>query len=172
MFKDISQFNNTEDYLPIITAILIVDFVIITLTFSNIISSSLLKRWYQTFLLSAVFADILIIFIGFIIVRAIYPYLFDTFTILQFIIVLLMVQIIHDILFYLVILVIPRGANKIIDMFKDFADEVSYYAIIGDSVMIITSVLIAGYLANFETNTNIIIFVVFAYLLQYIIYNT
>jgi len=172
MFKDISQFNNTEDYLPIITAILIVDFIIITLTFTNIISSAFLKKWYQTFLLSAVLADILIILIGFIITRAIYPYLFDEFTILQFLIVMLMIVLIHDILFYIMIITIPKGVNKMIDMFKDYADEVSYFAILGDSTMIITSVLIAGYLANFEANTNIIIFVVFAYLLQYIIYNT
>jgi hypothetical protein len=130
------------------------------------------KKWYQTFLLSAVLADILIILIGFIITRAIYPYLFDEFTILQFLIVMLMIVLIHDILFYIMIITIPKGVNKMIDMFKDYADEVSYFAILGDSAMIITSVLIAGYLANFEANTNIIIFVLFAYLLQYIIYNT
>ena len=172
MFKDISQFNNTEDYLPIITAILIVDFIIITLTFTNILSSTFLKKWYQTFLLSAVLADILIILIGFIITRAVYPYIFDEFTILQFLIVMLMVVLIHDILFYLLIITIPKGVNKMIDMFKDYADEVSYFAILGDSAMIIAAVLIAGYIAHFEENTNIIIFVVFAYLLQYIIYNT
>ncbi len=81
-------------------------------------------------------------------------------------------MLIHDILFYLMIITIPKWVNKMIDMLKDYADEVSYFAILGNSAMIITSVLIAGYLANFEANTNIIIFVVFAYLLQYIIYNT
>ena len=171
MFKDISHFNSTKDYLPIITAILIVDIIGIVLSFANIIPSKLLKEWYQTYLLSAVIADVLIIFIGFIITRAIYPYLFDTFTILNFIILLLIVQIIHDILFYLLILATPRGTNKMIDMFKEFADEVSYYAIIGDSVMIITAGLIAGFLANFDTNTNIIILAFNVYILQYALYN-
>ena len=60
MFRDISQFDNTEDYLPIITAILIVDIIGIVLTFANIIPSSLLKRWYQTYMLSAVLADVII----------------------------------------------------------------------------------------------------------------
>ena len=171
MFQDISHFNNTKDYLPIITAILIVDIIGIVLSFANIIPSKLLKQWYQTYLLSAVIADVIIILIGFIIARAIYPYLFDSFTILNFIIVLLIVQIIHDILFYLLILAIPRGTNKMIDMFKEFADEVSYYAIIGDSLMMIASVLIAGFLANFDANTNIIILVFNVYILQYALYN-
>jgi len=83
---------------------------------------------------------------------------------------MLVIQIIHDILFYLMITVIPRNSNKIIDVFKDYADEVSYKAIIGDSAMIIATGLIASYLANFNANANIIILVVFLYLLQYILH--
>jgi hypothetical protein len=58
-----------------------------------------------------------------------------------------------------------------IDMFKDYADEVSYRAILGDSMMIIATGLIASYLANFDANINIIISALLIYLLQYIIYN-
>jgi hypothetical protein len=67
--------------------------------------------------------------------------------------------------------IIPRGANKMIDVFQDYANEVSYGAIIGDSIMVIAIGLIASYLANFEENTNIIILIVFLYLLQFILYN-
>lgn len=83
---------------------------------------------------------------------------------------MLVIQITHDILFYLMITIIPRNSNKIIDVFKDYADEVSYKAIIADSVMIIATGLIASYLANFSLNTNIIILVVFLYLLQYVLH--
>ena len=65
---------------------------------------------------------------------------------------------------------IPRNSNKIIDVFKDYADEVSYYAIIGDSIMIIATGLIVGYLANFDANTNIIILATSIYLLQYVLH--
>lgn len=171
MFKDISQFNNIDDYLPILTAILIVDIIIIILSYSNIISSKFLRLWYQKFLLSAILADVLVILIVAIIARAIYYYIFDTFSIINFIIVMLIIQIIHDILFYVIFSAIPRGTNKMIDIFKDYAEEVSYGAIIGDSIMIIASALIASYLANFDVNTNIIILVTFVYLLQFILYN-
>jgi hypothetical protein len=169
MFKDISRFNNINDYLPILNAILVVEIVVIMLTYSNMLGKYL-RMWYQQFLLSALLADVLVIFIGVIIARAIYYYIFDTFSIINFILVMLVIQITHDILFYLMISIIPRGANKMIDLFKDYADEVSYKAIIGDSIMIIATGLIASYLANFDANVNIIILAVFAYLLQYILH--
>lgn len=170
IFKDISRFNNINDYLPIITAIVIVDIIIISLSYANIINSGFLRKWYQQFLLSAVLADVLVIFIIVVIARAIYYYIFDKFSIIKFIILMLILQVIHDILFYLMIISIPKGANKIIDIFKDYADEISYYAIIGDSLMIISSGLLASYLANFDANTNIIILVASVYLLQFILH--
>ena len=169
MFKDISLFNNINDYLPILNAILVVEIVVIMLTYSNMLGKYL-RIWYQQFLLSALLADVLVIFIVVIIARAIYYYIFDTFSIINFILVMLVIQITHDILLYIMISIIPRGANKMIDLFKDYADEVSYKAIIGDSIMIIATGLIASYLANFDANINIIIFAVFIYLLQYILH--
>lgn len=41
---------------------------------------------------------------------------------------------------------------------KDYANETTYYAIIGDNIMIIAIGLIASYLANFNANTNIILY--------------
>ena len=170
MFKDISQFNNIEDYLPILVSILIVLIISIILSHANIITSKFFRLWFQKFLLSAVLSDISLIFIFIIITRAIYYYIFDTFSIINFIIVMLIIQIIHDILFYIIFSLIPRGANQMIDIFKDYGDEISYKAIIGDSLMVIASALIASYLANFDANTNIIILVIFIYLLQFILY--
>ena len=77
MFKDISKFNNIDDYLPILTAILIVDMIVMILSISNIISSNYIKVWYQKFFLSAVLADVLVLFIVVIFARAIYYYIFD-----------------------------------------------------------------------------------------------
>lgn len=57
------------------------------------------------------------------------------------------------------------------DTFKDYADEVSYNAIFADSGMVIMSCLIASYLVNKNTNTNIIVLVSFIYLLPYLLYN-
>jgi hypothetical protein len=170
MFKDISQFDNIDDYLPIIVAILIVEVITIVLSFTNITQSSFLKVWYKKYLLSAVLADVSLIFLGFVIARALYYNFFDEFSILNFILLLVIIQVIHDILFYIIITSIPKGTNKIIDILKDYADEISYYAILGDSAMMISSALIAGYIANFDANTNIIMLAFFIYILQFILY--
>jgi hypothetical protein len=170
MFKDISQFDNTDDYLPIIAAILIVEVITIVLSFTDITQSAFLKVWYKKYLLSAVLADVSLIFLGFVITRALYYYVFDEFSIFNFILLMVAIQIIHDTLFYVLITQIPKGTNKIIDILKDYADEISYYAILGDSAMMISAALIAAYIANFDANTNIIMMAFFIYILQFILY--
>ena len=171
MLKNIADFSNTNDYLPLFNAVLITDLFVIFLLNIGVIKSQVLRQWYSKYNLSAVIADVLIILIGLIITRAIYYYVFDSFSILKFIILAVLVQITHDILFYVLFSNIPRGVNKMIDTFKDYATDVSYKAILADSGMMIMSCLIALYLVNKNTNTNIIVLISFVYLLPYLLYN-
>ena len=171
MTKNISNFNNINDYLPLFTAVLITDLFVIFLLNTKVINSQVLRKWYSQYNLSAVIADVLIILLVLIITRLIYYYVFDSFSILQFIILAVILQVTHDVLFYLFFSNIPRGVNKMIDTFKDYANEASYKAIIADSGMIILSCLIASYLVNKNTNTNIIVLISALYLLPYLLYN-
>jgi len=171
MFKNIADFNNIKDYLPLFNAVLITDLFVIFLLNTKVIKSRVLRQWYSQYNLSAVIADVLIILIGLIITRAIYYYVFDSFSIVKFVMLAVIVQIIHDILFYVFFSNIPRGVNKMIDTFKDYAKDVSYKAILADSGMMIMSCLIASYLVNKNTNTNIIVLISFLYLLPYLLYN-
>ena len=171
MFKNIADFNNINDYLPLFNAVLITDLFVILLLNTSVFKSRVLVQWYSQYNLSAVIADVLIILIGLIITRAIYYYVFDSFSIVKFVILAVIVQIIHDILFYIIFSNIPRGVNKMLDTFKDYANEVSYKAILADSSMMIMSCLIASYLVNKSTNTNIIVLISFLYLLPYLLYN-
>ena len=79
MFKNIANFSNTNDYLPLLNAVLITDLFVILLLNTKVIKSVVLKKWYIQYKLSAVIADVLIILIALIITRAIYYYVFDTF---------------------------------------------------------------------------------------------
>jgi len=171
MSKNIADFNNINDYLSLFSAVLITDLFVIFLLNTKVIKSQVLRQWYSQYNLSAVIADILIILIVLIITRAIYYLVFDSFSILKFIILAVILQITHDILFYVFFNNIPRGINKMIDTFKDYANDVSYKAILADSGMMIMSCLIATYLVNKNTNTNIIVLISFLYLLPYLLYN-
>ena len=163
--------NNIKDYLPLLNAVLITDLLFIIFLTIGLINSKILKSWYNKYTLSAVIADVLIIMIVLLITNKIYYYIFKEFSLIKFIILALILQIIHDILFYILITIIPRGKNQMIDTFKDYAKEVSYYAIIGDSLMMISACLICYYLINFDTNTNIIILILSLYIMPYLLYN-
>ena len=171
MFTNIANFSNTKDYLPLINGVLITDLFVILCLNIKYINSVVLKKWYGDYNLSAVIADVLIILIGLIIVRAIYYYIFDTFSIVNFVILAVIVQVIHDVLFYLFFKNVPRGMNRMLDTFKDYANEMSYKAILADSSMMILASLIASYLAGKSLNINIITLILFLYLLPYFLYN-
>ena len=90
---------------------------------------------------------------------------------MKFIGLAVILQVIHDISFYLFVISVPRGVNRMLDTFKDYGAEVSYKAILSDSGMMIMASLIATYLVNQSTNTNIIVLIFFTYLLPYLLYN-
>jgi hypothetical protein len=171
MFKNIANFNNTSDYLPLFNGVLITDLFVILLSNMKIIQSSVLIKWYADYNLSAVIADVLIIFIGLIIVRAIYYYIFTEFSILKFVALALVVQFIHDMLFYAFFSGVPRGMNRMLDTFKDYAKEVGFKAVLADGGMMAMASLIASYLAGKNLNTNLIVVISSLYLLPYILYN-
>jgi hypothetical protein len=171
MINNIADVNNINDYLPLLNAVLITDLFVILLLNIGVISSKVLQKWYSQYNLSAVIADVLIILLVLIITRTIYYKIFNNFSILNFIILAVILQITHDILFYIFFSNIPRGVNKMLDTFKDYANEMSYKALLADSGMMIMSSLIAYYFVNQNTNTNIIILISSLYVLPYLLYN-
>ena len=78
----------------------------------------MLVEWYKKYNLSAVIADVLIIVIGIIIARFVYPYVFgESFSLIKFIGLAVLIQITHDILFYYMFKLVPRGKNMMLDTF-------------------------------------------------------
>lgn len=171
-FKKISNFNNALDYLFILNGAIITDIIVILLLIFGFINSKVLKVWYDKYHINAVITDVLIIVIGIIITRLIYPYIFgrQEFSLLYFIILAVIIQIIHDILFYIFFTNVPVGYNKMIDTFKDYAKETGYKAIVSDSLMMISTSLIASFLASQSINLNIIVLIISIYIIPYLIY--
>lgn len=171
-FKDISNFNNVNDYLPILNGALGADIAIIFILFNKIaFQSKYLKTWYKKYQLSAVIADVLILVIGVILARFFYKYIFTNqqFSIWKFTGLAVIIQIIHDILFYFFFKSLPYGYNSMLDFFKEYAKEVGTGAILGDSFMMIITCLLSSHFATYTLNTNIIILVVLVYLFPYMI---
>jgi len=169
--RNISHFNQTSDYLPILNGVLITDLLVILLLIFGAIQSKVLKGWYKELSLSAVIADVLIIVIGILLARFLYPYIFSSYKLWQFILLAVGIQCTHDILFYFFCTSIKRGKSQILDIFKDYGLEKGSKAIISDSLMMISSILIATYLLNKSLNINLIVLIVSIYLVPYMIYS-
>lgn len=169
LFKNIANFNNVNDYTPILNGCIGADIIIIFLVFNGIFKSIFIKKWYKKYQLSAVLADVLILIIGIILARFFYKYLFDTFNIWKFTLLAVCIQIIHDILFYWLFKTLPLGYNTMLDFFKGYAEEVGMGAILGDSFMMILACLLSSHFATYNLNFNIIILVFLLYLIPYMV---
>ncbi len=86
-----------------------------------------------------------------------------------FILLALLVQVIHDLGFYAFFSAVPRGANGMIDTFKDYGKEMGGHAILGDSNIILFSCLAASFMAGQSFNTNMVTFIVTLYFIPYLI---
>ena len=169
IFKDISNFNNLNDYLPILNGCINADLVVLFLVFHGAFKSVYLKKWYKKYQLNAVLADVLILFIGIILARFLYKYFFDTFNILKFTSLAVCIQIIHDFLFYWMFTSLPVGYNSMLDFFKEYANEVGVGAILGDSFMMILACLMSSSFATYSLNVNIITLIISLYFFPYMI---
>jgi uncharacterized protein YacL len=169
MFKDISNFNNVNDYLPILNGCISADLIIIFLLYHGIFNSKLLKKWYKKYQLTSVIADVLILVIGIILARFFYKFIFSSFSIWKFTSLAVTIQIIHDIIFYWFFKSVPKGYNAMLDFFKEYASEVGLGAILGDSFIIIIACLFSSYYATYSLNSNLIILIISLYFFPYMI---
>jgi hypothetical protein len=167
----IYNFNNTLDYFPIITAAMITDMIVILLLKAGTFKSKTLEKWYSTYGFSGGLADVLSIVIVIIIARFLYFKIFTTENVLYFIGLTVLLQWIHDILFYFLFNSVPRGVSKIMDTFKDYANENGATILFADSLMMISTILLATYFSSFNVNHNIILFIVALYFIVYFLYS-
>jgi len=150
MLADISNYENIYDNVLIFFAILMVDVFIVFLTryFPDVFGKAL-NEWYTTFKFTAILSDILIILLGFVIARYIYTIFIRPiygWNPLIFLALLVAIQVIHDILFYLVVILpIPVGHSQIIDLFKRYSSSAGPKIIGGDAVIMVLSALVAMY---------------------------
>jgi uncharacterized protein YacL len=169
-FKNISHFNDTRDYLPILTAALIVDMIVLLRMVAGYIHIKSLTQWYNKFGFMAVVADVLSIVIGVILARALYSLLFKEYSWIGFLALTCLIQLTHDLLFARFFYSVPRHKNRMLDVFKDYGNEVGVQILFVDALMMISTVLLGSFLATCSTNTNIIVLIVCMYILPYLLF--
>lgn len=173
MLGDITIPSESEDWWYILLAILIVDVVVIFIVrlYPDVLGRPI-NVWYERFGLSAVLSDVLIIAIGFFLARYAYTYFMPAevgFNPWYFIAILVGVQMLHDILFYVgVILPIPRGHNRMMDIFKDYSAG-GVKVIASDTAMMVASALLAMMLKEADSEVYAGVALITTYALTFIL---
>ena len=167
-------------FLQLLTTTVIVEaFILYLFRFTKSpLTGIAINRWYNNLGWSAVILDLLSFMIGFYIAKFIYEYLVDkkyintNYELYKFLGIVLVVQILHDFLFYFfVIKPYPENKNIVMDEFKYYAEKVKIGAVIGDSIMyLIGTPLLYLIIQKNDINTNTFISIVSLYLIGYFIY--
>ena len=161
------------NYISAFNAALLCDMIFIYFTlYIPFLNSKYLVEWYNKYKLEAVIADVLIITIGIILAEKIYKKYIKKRkkgkNILYFILITLGIQIVHDILFYIVFSNIPN--HSMFKLFQNYAEEIGYLAIVGDSAMIILACLFyVLFSEKLSFNNNIEISILLLYLVPFLI---
>jgi uncharacterized protein YacL len=169
---DISNFSNTRDLLPILNGAIITDLFVIYLLLSKSIRTKTLETWYRKFNIGAFVADVLSLVIGVVIARFVYNAFKLKWSLALFLLVVVIVQLIHDLSFYQFFSNIPRGWSAVLDVFSDYAKEKGYIILFADAGMMISTVLISSMLlSNISVNLNIVLLIVLMYMMPYFVYS-
>ena len=173
-WADISDYYQVNDYVYIAIAVLIVDVFVMFLVryFPDVFGKSI-NIWYNRFKLSAVLSDVLIIVLGFGIARYIYTeYIYPNYdwNPTYFTGLSVVVQIIHDVLFYFgVIKQVPQGHNGMIDVFKDYAASGGAKVIGADSAMMVGSSILSMLLKTAPAHITAFVGILSVYIVPYIL---
>ena len=158
------------NFLSLLNAALATDLIVISLALLGYINGKALTLWYKKFTLGAVIADVLILVIGFIIAYYIYNYFFKTYNIFLFILIVIIVQLIHDSLFGLIISNYT-GNSEILKVFKMYIKEINYKILLVDASMLVSTVLLERLFSSTNQTNNILILIGLVYLTPYLVFS-
>jgi hypothetical protein len=169
--------NSSHNWLAFLSALFTIECLLL-LTFRLFPNfwGDTINIWYDKYGLSAILCDVGIVLIGFWITQWLYSYFFGTndkdFKLWKFILLFLAVQIIHDLLFYFIILRNLGNTNTIFELILSYGNKHGGLTILGDSLMVVLAIL-ATYLyldSNLQFGTYIIILLISIYLINYLLY--
>jgi hypothetical protein len=149
--------------LPLSTAVIWIEFLTVALA-KYAFNGSAIKNWYDKFQSVAVLSDYLSVMIGILLGKFLMPSLPLLYS-------ALIVQVLHDILFYILVLTpMPTGHNAVIDLLKTYSKQAGVGIILYDSLMIGSSVVLYETIQNYSNSSLILSLLIGIYALTYIVY--
>ena len=152
-----------------LSSVILTDLLFIELNRRNVLQSEKLKQWYIKYGLRAVIADVAIIWLVFYGTKWYFPKLKG----LRLLLAILAVQIVHDLVFYKIFSSFERGESESMDFFQDYAEEIKEKAIIGDSMMMVSSFVMfyffKDYLKIHTTPKKMLLLALSMYIVPYVL---
>ena len=169
--KPTINYTNKFEYVPILTANIYADLLIIFITLGGFIyKSKTLEEWYKKYRLSASIADTLIGVLYILLARYIVFSMNINPSLTSFALLAVTIQVIFDFIFYKFFTSIPLGSNHMLDFFKGYAKEVKEGAIVGDSVLVVFAVVLSAFLNLQSFDVNIVMLILSVYLIPFFIF--
>lgn len=152
-----------------LSAVIVTDLLFILLNRHGVLKSEYLKKWYIQYGINAIIADVAIIFFVMTLTRS---YIAPGATGVNLMMAILAVQVVHDIVFYVIFKLIPRGASETMDFFKDYAKEIGARAIIGDSMMMVCAFVLSTLFSTFLKGNvaRVLVLTASVYMMPYVLY--
>ncbi len=156
----------------IVLAVVLVDLFAMILARNNL-AGKVINDWYNKFTLGAYVSDVASICFGIFLSLVLFKYVFpkNSFTLINFILCVVVIQLVHDLLFAGVIRAYPAKSNRMMDMFKSYVDENSWKILLVDASMMIASVLIIVALSKVDSLVIYALLAFFLYFSQFLIYS-
>jgi hypothetical protein len=158
------------NFLSLLNAALITDLIIILLILFGPLNGNAISIWYKKFGLGAVIADVLILVIVFIIANYIYNFFYKKFNILIFLFIVVCIQMVHDLLFGLIISNY-KGKSPILNVFQLYIKDIGYKILLYDAAMVISTVLFQKWFSTMNQQNNIILLIVLSYFTPYLVFS-
>jgi hypothetical protein len=169
--KPTINYTDKFEYVPILTANIYADLLIIFITLGGFIyKSKTLEEWYKKYRLSASIADILIGVLYILLARYIVFSANIKPSLTSFALLSVIIQVIFEFLFSMFFTSIPLGSNHMLDFFKGYAKDVKAGAIIGDSILVIFAVVLSAFLNLQSFDVNIVMLIISIYLIPYFLF--
>ena len=172
--SDMGDYRNLDDLYGITTSSLFTLTLSLIATRIGNLGGLSLNTYFDIFGIEGVLANTALITLIFQLARYFYTVLYakadKSWSPFVFICALVVIQILHDILFYHgVINLLPSGKNDMIDVLKQYAKENSTPAIGAHSALIIITALVAMIINDMDNISKVVLLGIILYTLPYIL---
>lgn len=171
MFKNISDYQDLSNYLPIFLSALIVYMLsIVFISYFDKKKKQELKEFYNSFNIGVIFTDLLLIIININRVRFIYPFIFKEYSLITFLLTSGIIQIIYDLLLSDLYNLIPKNSSLYLSFLNEDKKVLKLPVVLTNVITNVSGIFFASYLATFSITSNINLLLSLLSIIPYLIY--